>query len=267
MSSTPSRGRAGPSTDSEVKHLTAIRTDDRSLLSLSLRWRRRSRASSSHRAAILPRAHGDLGSTQTNNQKWCSYQHHQPQRKRITTFHHRNARRASGNGDPERANPPAPPSWRAGEPSLSFAQALPAFGTRARRSQAPPPTFLPSGSFVRAPRDRDHRSARGAFEIGWCVSHFCNAIDLTRSKQRAPYHHHHASESESDLESEANARTGRSDMLLPLIGTKPRPHLPFAREHLPPQTNDAEPAARCVACACPRGEREGRSEPITSSFS
>ena len=32
MSSTPSRGRAGPSTVSEVKHLTAIRTDDRPLL-------------------------------------------------------------------------------------------------------------------------------------------------------------------------------------------------------------------------------------------
>ena len=140
---------------------------------------------------------------------------------------------------------------RRGVPSLSFAQALPAFGTRARRSQAPPPPFLPSGSFVRAPRDRDHRSARGAFEIGWCVSHFCNAIDLTRSKQRAPYHHHHASESESDLESEANARTGRSDMLLPLIGPKPRPHLPFAREHhLPPQTN-AEPAARRVRVRVP----------------
>ena len=83
------------------------------------------------------------------------------------------------------------------------------------------------------------------------VSHFCNAIDLTRSKQRAPYHHHHASESESDLESEANARTGRSDMLLPLIGPKPRPHLPFAREHhLPPQTN-AEPAARRVRVRVP----------------
>ena len=49
MSSTPSRGRAGPSTVSEVKHLAAIRTDDRPL---SLRWRRRSRASPSHRAAI-----------------------------------------------------------------------------------------------------------------------------------------------------------------------------------------------------------------------